>query len=98
MSSSEGESPKTKKIKTEEESLKVNNEGDHYFEISGKRRVTLRKWQKSLLIDLREYYDAADGEPKPGKKGISLSVEQWKALKQHIPAIDKLIEEASTKK
>lgn len=41
----------------------------------------MRFFRTSVLIDLREYYDQ-NGVVKPGKKGISLSKEQWSALKQ----------------
>lgn len=34
-------------------------------------------------MDLREFYQPADGgAAKPGKKGISLTPEQWEALQQ----------------
>lgn len=39
----------------------------------------MRFFRAAVLIDLREFYDQ-DGVSKPGKKGISLSQEQWKAL------------------
>ncbi|EUC63863.1 RNA polymerase II transcriptional coactivator, putative [Rhizoctonia solani AG-3 Rhs1AP] len=52
-------------------------EGNTYFEISGKRRVTVRSFNGLKLVDIREMYtDRASGELKPGKKGISLSEEQ----------------------
>lgn len=31
-----------------------NNEGDSFFELSGKRRCTVRKWNNNILIDIRE--------------------------------------------
>ena len=42
------------------------------------KRVTVRKWNDATLVDIREYYQiGGEGPYKPGKKGISLSVEQW---------------------
>ncbi|CEL53775.1 RNA polymerase II transcriptional coactivator SUB1 OS=Saccharomyces cerevisiae (strain ATCC 204508 / S288c) GN=SUB1 PE=1 SV=1 [Rhizoctonia solani AG-1 IB] len=59
----------------------INAEGDTYFEISGKRRVTVRSFNGLKLVDIREMYtDKASGELKPGKKGISLSEEQFMGL------------------
>lgn len=40
-------------------------------------------------MDIREFY-GADGDEKPGKKGISLGIEQWEALKYSTVAIDSL--------
>jgi hypothetical protein len=31
-----------------------NQEGDYFFELSGKRRCTVRSWNKNILIDIRE--------------------------------------------
>ncbi|CAE6512113.1 unnamed protein product [Rhizoctonia solani] len=81
----------------------TNAEGDTYFEISGKRRVTVRAFNGLKLVDIREisgkrrvtvrafnglklvdiremYTDKASGELRPGKKGISLSEEQFMGL------------------
>jgi activated RNA polymerase II transcriptional coactivator p15 len=67
-----------------------NADDEVFFELSWKRRVTVKKWRATVLIDIREYW--GEGEDlKPGKKGISLSLEQWKALKDLIPDIDDAI-------
>jgi len=39
-------------------------------------------------VDIREYYLDNAQELKPGKKGISLTVEQWNKLKESIQVID----------
>ncbi|EGZ25873.1 hypothetical protein PHYSODRAFT_297366 [Phytophthora sojae] len=49
--------------------------------LSNKRRATVRYFRNGVLIDIREFYDQ-DGVSKPGKKGISLSMEQWTALQK----------------
>lgn len=81
---------KTSPIKSKTTSTSNENENDEpTFELSGKRRVTVRKFRSSILIDIREYYeDKASGEDRPGKKGISLTKEQYEKLKELMPEID----------
>ncbi|KAJ9156451.1 hypothetical protein NKR23_g1365 [Pleurostoma richardsiae] len=64
-----------------------DSEGNSYWELSSKRRVGVSKFKNALLVNIREYYEA-DGELKPGKKGISLSVDQYQSLLKAIPAIN----------
>lgn len=52
-----------------------------WIQLSNKRRATVRYFRNGVLIDIREFYDQ-DGVSKPGKKGISLSMEQWTALQK----------------
>ncbi|GAB1522560.1 hypothetical protein RhiTH_005681 [Rhizoctonia solani] len=69
-------------------------EGNTYFEISGKRRVTVRSFNGLKLVDVREMYtDKASGELKPGKKGISLSEEQFMGLVNAHEAISQALNE-----
>lgn len=84
------ESSKTSPIKSKTTSS--NDAGEATFELSGKRRVTVRKFRSSILIDIREYYeDKASGEDRPGKKGISLTKEQYEKLKELLPEIDEAV-------
>lgn len=39
--------------------------------------MDVREFKGMILIDIREYYETADGEMKPGKKGIALNPAQW---------------------
>jgi hypothetical protein len=55
--------------------VKVNNEGDKYIDLGKKKRAVVRSFKGMALIDIREYY-GADGDEKPGKKGISLTPDQ----------------------
>jgi len=57
----------------------------------GKRKVTVSQWRNQTRIDIREFYEK-DGEVLPGRKGISLSLDQWELLKELIPKIDNYIE------
>ncbi|KAH9058799.1 transcriptional Coactivator p15-domain-containing protein [Lactarius vividus] len=70
--------------------LQQNSEGDSYVDLGKKKRATVRNFKGSTLIDIREYY-GSEGDEKPGKKGIALSVEQWKSLMQASSAIDSLL-------
>lgn len=51
------------------------------------RRVGITHFRNTTLINIREYYESG-GQMRPGKKGISLSLDQYKALVQAIPDIN----------
>ncbi|CAI9637604.1 unnamed protein product [Alternaria burnsii] len=76
--------------------LKTDDNGDAYVSLntSEKRRVTVSDFNKSTLVSIREYYVTDSGETKPGKKGISLTIDQYNALLASAP----LIESALAKK
>lgn len=57
--------------------VKMSEEGDQYIDLGKRKRVTVRSFKNSPLLDIREFYeDKTTGQEKPGKKGISLSREQ----------------------
>ncbi|KAJ1982572.1 hypothetical protein H4R34_001655 [Dimargaris verticillata] len=74
-------------------SPKKNDDGDPYFELSAKRRITMRKWKDTVFVDIREFWTDPAGTTRPGKKGISLSAAQWESLKQLMPVIDEQLAE-----
>ncbi|GLJ37891.1 hypothetical protein SUGI_0770900 [Cryptomeria japonica] len=59
-------------------------------ELSQYRKVVVRMWQGKVYVDFREFY-TKDGKQLPGKKGISLSLEQWEVLRNHMDEVDKAI-------
>ncbi|MXQ91178.1 hypothetical protein E5288_WYG006788 [Bos mutus] len=64
---------------------------DNMFQIGKMRYVSVRDFKGKVLIDIREYWMDAEGEMKPGRKGISLNPEQWSQLKEQISDIDDAI-------
>ncbi|KAJ7901863.1 hypothetical protein B0H14DRAFT_2668899 [Mycena olivaceomarginata] len=94
---SESEAPKKtvkKPIKlTKEKSEDADTECTVEVSSDGEKFINLGK-NKRATLDIREFYvDKASGETKPGKKGISLTVEQWQELKQATKTVDELIAE-----
>ncbi|CAL9149925.1 unnamed protein product [Musa hybrid cultivar] len=63
-------------------------------QISKNRRVSVRLWQGKVVVDIREFY-VKDGKELPGKKGISLPMDQWKVMLDHIDEIDEAVKENS---
>ncbi|PON86219.1 Transcription factor [Trema orientale] len=63
-------------------------------EISKNRRVSVRNWNGRIVVDIREFY-LKDGKQLPGKKGISLTMDQWNILRDHVEEIDKAVNENS---
>ena len=61
------------------------------FLLDNKKRVTVHKFKGQLKVDIREFYDD-NGEMKPGKRGISLSLDNWTKLKKFINEIDESID------
>ncbi|XP_059056015.1 RNA polymerase II transcriptional coactivator-like [Achroia grisella] len=47
--------------------------------LQGKKLVKVREFKGKVYIDVREFYEK-NGELLPGKKGISLTQEQWRKL------------------
>jgi hypothetical protein len=72
-----------------------NDDGEKYFDLLDNRRVTISKWQGKVRVDLREYYEK-DNKLLPGKKGLSLSLEQYELFKDLIVSgvIDEWIDKA----
>ncbi|KFD71249.1 hypothetical protein M514_04907 [Trichuris suis] len=83
--SGKGDSSKAKKSKVAETKKEPE---ELKFEIGEKRFVTINEYKGRVRVDIREFYSAADGEMKPGRKGISLDVDQFRALVKCIPKLE----------
>ncbi|XP_064620932.1 activated RNA polymerase II transcriptional coactivator p15-like [Lineus longissimus] len=85
------EKVKAKEMEKPKSNSQKNAAGDIQFELSRMRFVTVREFKGKALIDIREHYEK-DGEMLPGRKGISLSKDQWRKLKEQIDEIDEVVQ------
>ncbi|KAK2385259.1 ssDNA-binding transcriptional regulator [Trifolium repens] len=65
-------------------------------ELTKKRKVTIQDFKGRRYVSIREFY-TKDGKELPSNKGISLSVEQWEAFKECVPAIEKAIQKMESR-
>ncbi|KAJ4002062.1 transcriptional Coactivator p15-domain-containing protein [Lentinula boryana] len=79
-------------------SVEKNPEGDRYIDLGKKKRATVRSFKGSTFVDIREFYGDSEESMKPGKKGISLTPEQWEVLKNGATIIDELFAAEQKKK
>ena len=70
---------------------KVEAEDNMSWSLGKNRFVKLSEFKGKWYVNIREFYDA-DGELKPGKKGIMLTMEQWYKFKQIIPDLEESIQ------
>ena len=88
----EKEKNKEKKEKKKEENDDIIvGEKEVAFLLDQRKRVTVHKFKGQLKVDIREYYDDK-GEMKPGKKGLSLNLDNWNKLKEFMDKIDEAID------
>ncbi|ORX63793.1 putative RNA polymerase II transcriptional coactivator [Anaeromyces robustus] len=71
----------------------LNDDGSYMIKLDTKRRVQVRTFKNMTLIDIREFFKTKDNEYRPTKKGISLTLDAWKQLKDSIADIDSCIKE-----
>ena len=65
-------------------------ENENEWEIGKNRKVILSEFKGKWYVNIREYY-MADGEMRPGKKGISMTMEQWRAFRGICDDVDEAI-------
>jgi hypothetical protein len=61
-------------------------------DLGNNRFVSVSNFKGRSLVNIREYYER-DGKLLPGKKGISLTRDQYLNLKKHMKAIDDTLQE-----
>ncbi|EEQ83505.1 hypothetical protein RJZ56_005672 [Blastomyces dermatitidis] len=71
---------------------KIDSNGDFYWNISRFRRLTVSSFKGRTMVSVREYYEK-DGQELPGKKGISMPLEQFNAMVQLLPNVEAVIKE-----
>lgn len=69
-----------------------NDDDETKFEIGKMRYATVCEFRGKKMVNIREFYQNDDGDLKPGKKGIALSVDQWNKLKENMDAIDEALD------
>ncbi|KAI9877388.1 MAG: hypothetical protein M1830_004038 [Pleopsidium flavum] len=74
----------------------IDSNGDEFWELSHLRRVTVSEFKGKRMVNIREYYEK-DGQSLPGKKGISMPLEQYGALITLLPAIETVLSEKGEK-
>ncbi|CAN6642224.1 hypothetical protein TRVA0_019S00804 [Trichomonascus vanleenenianus] len=73
---------------------KRGHEEEVQFDLGKKKKVTIRSFKGTPLVDIREYYTPkGDDKELPGKKGISLTLDVWRELVKSIPEIQKALGE-----
>ncbi|XP_020284205.1 activated RNA polymerase II transcriptional coactivator p15 [Pseudomyrmex gracilis] len=79
---SDEDKPLPKKAKTEDE--------ESVWDLGNNRQVNVRNFKGKYYVDIREMYYDKDGDLKPGKKGICLTMQQWRKFMDAIHEIDKV--------
>jgi hypothetical protein len=89
--SSDDDTPEPPKASLSDFKATVNRKAEYVFPLFQKgqsaRRATVSQFHGKVRIDIREYY-LEDDEWKPGRKGISLDLAQWRELLKVAPLID----------
>ncbi|XP_066551501.1 activated RNA polymerase II transcriptional coactivator p15 isoform X2 [Amia ocellicauda] len=68
-----------------------DGEEENMIQIGKMRYVRVSLFKRRTFIDIREFYTDSSGSTKPGRKGISLTTEEWSQLKEIVPEIDAAI-------
>ena len=74
------------------------NEYEVHYEIGNTKKVKIGIWHTDEgefvpTINVREYYKDRSGAEKPGKRGIALTVKQWKLIADNVDHMDEDVNE-----
>jgi len=92
-SSTSTASKKSNKSEESNGDTQKDSEGNTMYMLSKMRFVSVSEFRGKPLVNIREYYES-NGKILPGKKGISLAIDQWEQLKKFIPKLDEAIKKA----
>lgn len=62
--------------------------------LSPVKQADVRKFKGTVLVDIRQFTKTPDGTTVPTKKGIALTIPQWRRLQEAMGEIDRKIEGA----
>ncbi|XP_017888705.1 activated RNA polymerase II transcriptional coactivator p15 [Ceratina calcarata] len=84
--------PEEKEEKTAKKAKKQSGDDeDDSWDLGNNRKVMVRDFKGKLLVDIREMYFDNAGNTKPGKKGIALTMPQWRKLLDIIEDVDEAV-------
>ena len=91
--SSDSDSEKEKNVenKINKRNLTIKDILKKEWLIGNKKKITFSDFRKRKYVDLRNYYES-DGELKPTKKGISLSVDEFLELAKIFDEVKSYVE------
>ncbi|XP_045473570.1 RNA polymerase II transcriptional coactivator-like [Harmonia axyridis] len=69
---------------------KITPEEENSWYLGNKRFVKLSEYKSKWYVNIREFYEA-NGELKPGRRGMMLTMEQWQKLKGIVGEVDEAI-------
>lgn len=74
-----------KKVKSDDSYRTEDSEPT--WDLGKNRFVKVSEFKGKVYVNIREFYNA-DGDLRPGKKGIMLTTEQWQRFKASVDEID----------
>ena len=54
--------------------------------------LTVSEWNGVTRVHIRSYFHNDSGELLPTKKGVALTIDEWKALKSYVDSVDAQID------